>query len=297
MRSSNDKKTTTIVSAQAPVFTLIHTFTAATDGANPESSLILSGAKLYGATSQAGPNGGGTAFQFDTTTSQFTTLHSFPASSTDGLLPAGSLVRGPGGILYGATELGGTDGNGTVYQIDTTNTETVLHNFTGVTDGIGPEGALLLSGGGLEGVTYFAPSSPFQGTAYKLSMGIHTFHTFGSGNDGKFPMAGMTAAGSFVYGATQTGGTGHNGVVYQFDSTGAETILYNFTGAADGGEPTILSSDGLGNLYGATVLGGASTSCPVFATAIGCGVVFMDASGNLYGTTIYGGSAMERSSK
>jgi len=86
----------------------------------------------------------------------------------------------------------------------------------------------------------------------------------------------MTAAGSFVYGTTQTGGTGHNGVVYQFDSTGAETILYNLTGGADGGEPTILSSDGVGNLYGTTVLGGTSTSCPVFTTAIGCGVVFSE---------------------
>ncbi|HXM39623.1 MAG TPA: hypothetical protein VN924_00130 [Bryobacteraceae bacterium] len=39
-----------IVSAQAPVFTSIYTFIAATDGANPESSLILSGANLFGAT-------------------------------------------------------------------------------------------------------------------------------------------------------------------------------------------------------------------------------------------------------
>jgi uncharacterized repeat protein (TIGR03803 family) len=92
------------------------------------------------------------------------------------------------------------------------------------------------------------------------------------------------------------------------------TVLYNFTGGADGGgSDSGLVRDAQGNLYGSTVHGGNLTACND-----GCGVIFkvnskqetvlypftggsdgaypgstpvLAASGNLYGTTNQGGSA------
>jgi uncharacterized repeat protein (TIGR03803 family) len=59
-------------------------------------------------------------------------------------------------------------------------------------------------------------------------------------------------AGS-LYGTTRTGGATGFGVVYQLDAAGRETVLYNFTGGADGGEPTTgVIRDSAGNLYGTT---------------------------------------------
>jgi hypothetical protein len=56
-----------------------------------------------------------------------------------------------------------------------------------------------------------------------------------------------------------------------------ETVLYNFTGGSDGGNPYArLTSDGKGNVYGTTVSGGAGGgkfgNCNVDND--GCGTVF-----------------------
>jgi uncharacterized repeat protein (TIGR03803 family) len=57
--------------------------------------------------------------------------------------------------------------------------------------------------------------------------------------------------------------------VYKLDKAGKETVLYNFSGGADGAFPYGgLIRDSAGNLYGTTTSGG---SAPSFN---GCGVVF-----------------------
>ena len=87
-----------------------------------------------------------------------------------------------------------------------------------------------------------------------------------------------------------------------------ETVLYSFTGGADGGNPFAgLIKDASGNFYGTTVEGGAhglgtvfklapdgtETALWSFTGADGSypeGGLIMDASGNLYGTTSSGGA-------
>jgi hypothetical protein len=54
-------------------------------------------------------------------------------------------------------------------------------------------------------------------------------------------------------------------VVYKLDTSGNETILYNFTGSADGGEPVAgVILDPAGRLYGTTPYWGADLGGVVF---------------------------------
>jgi len=143
-------------------------------------------------------------------------------------------------------------------------------------------------------------------------------HNFTDGSDGAAPSSPLIRdnAGNF-YGTVQQGGGSSNcggvgcGTVFKIDTHGKETVLYGFSGGADGGNPAgglIVSGN---TLYGTTVLGGSS------ACYEGCGVVFAlniktgaetvlyrfkgnkdgaapsgmvrDVAGNLYGTTAVGG--------
>jgi len=66
-----------------------------------------------------------------------------------------------------------------------------------------------------------------------------------------------------LYGTTPGGGTYNSGVIFELSPTASgweETILYNFTGGADGSDPQgTLLRDSKGNLYGTTYLGGISS--------------------------------------
>jgi uncharacterized repeat protein (TIGR03803 family) len=146
-------------------------------------------------------------------------------------------------------------------------------------------------------------------------------YNFAAGSDPKLPYAGLIfdKAGN-LYGTTEFGGAYNQGTVFEVtpnsDGAWTETVLYNFTGNADGGQPYAgLVLDAAGNLYGTTNFGG-SGNC-----SLGCGTVFklapasggwaetvlytftgnsdgrepyarlaFDAAGNLYGPTLLGGN-------
>ena len=99
-------------------------------------------------------------------------------------------------------------------------------------------------------------------------------YNFAGGSDPKTPYAGLIfdKAGN-LYGTSELGGTNNQGTVFEVtpNSNGSwsETILYNFTGSTDGGQPYgSLVFDTAGNLYGTTNFGG-SANCTQ-----GCGTVF-----------------------
>jgi uncharacterized repeat protein (TIGR03803 family) len=132
--------------------TLLHSFWG--DGAYPYGNLILSGTNLFGMTYRGGVNDEGLIFMINTQNLELTQLHSFEGGTTDGAHPSGSLILS-GANLYGMTELGGADSQGTIFEFNTkTGQLTLLHSFEGgTTDGANPLGNLILSGTTLYGMT------------------------------------------------------------------------------------------------------------------------------------------------
>ncbi|MGC2304019.1 choice-of-anchor tandem repeat GloVer-containing protein [Candidatus Binatus sp.] len=93
------------------------------NGATPDhGTLVQSNSSLFGLTTFGGKYGAGTLFTMHTDGSHFKILQSFGnPGSNDGINPYGSLLLN-GTTLYGTTRLGGSKGNGSVFQINTDGT-------------------------------------------------------------------------------------------------------------------------------------------------------------------------------
>src|SRR6476646_5379976 len=92
--------------------------------------------------------------------------------------------------------------------------------------------------------------------------------------DGEYPDTDLIidSAGN-IYGTSVLGGDFGTGTVFQLTPSGSSyvhTVLYSFTGGADGGQPYKgVTLDAQGNLYGTAVVGGTGQGCEG-----GCGVLY-----------------------
>lgn len=275
--------------SQAQTFTVLHTFTGAGDGSEPNAGLTIDrGGNFYG-TTYDGAAGYGTVFKLSRAGSGWllTTLYEFQGGD-DGAMPETRVVFGLDGSLYGTTSSGG-GGNGTVFNLrpPASNcrssycpwTETVLYRFLGGSDGANPQygdltfdaagniyGTTSSGGGGCTayagcGVVFKLTSSGGQWTESVL-------YAFENGN-GQTPFSGVIfdSAGN-LYGTALYGGTQDQGTVYELTQSGSgwtETTLHNFGPAPDGANPFGgLAIDQHGNLYGTTSDGGTGSSGTVY---------------------------------
>jgi Putative Ig domain len=124
-----------------------------------------------------------------------------------------------------------------------------------------------------------------------VSSGAQTttlLHSFtGAVTDGDAPNSLIEAQDGNYYGTTAFGGSEGSctdndgntvgcGTVFKL-SNGTVTVLYSFSGGADGGNPTGLIQGPDGNLYGTTAFGGlvsSSTTTNPNCGTVGCGVIF-----------------------
>jgi len=247
--------------------TVLHNFTNGADGGYPNNVIRDSIGNLYGTAGGGGTSGNGVVFEINPLGNE-TVLYNF-AGGADGASPNGPLIRDSAGNLYGTTGAGGASNAGVVFKVDTSGHETVLYSFTGASDGGYPLAGLIRdSAGNLYGTTNGGGASA-AGVVFKVDTSGHetVLYSFTGGTDGGYPLWVVLARDSAgnLYGTTAGGGASGYGVVFKLDTSGNETVLYSFTGGADGSTPyagVVLGADG--NLYGTTPFGGQTNGGVVF---------------------------------
>jgi len=338
--------------ARAQTETVLYNFCSqpnCTDGLQPSGNLIFDAAgNLYGTTVLGGPgcpgNGSGCGVVFELSPNgggglwTETVLKGFPGPR-DGANPIlAPLIFDSAGNLYGTTDYGGFRNAGMVFELSPAGgswTETMLKTFVRGGDGDQPQAGLVLdahgnlfgttTSGGFKNPSYCHTYFGGCGVVFELTRTkrgwwrYSLLHTFLGGNnyDGAVPQGGlvMDARGN-LYGSTQQGGAPGYGTVFEMTPAKKgkwnETVLYAFTGGADGAVPYgPLILDSKGNLYGTTQQGGAYGNGTVFELTpkngawtetilytftggadggLSISPLVFDNAGNLYGTTVAGGS-------
>jgi uncharacterized repeat protein (TIGR03803 family) len=292
--------------------TTLYQFPGGGDGLWPWSGLVDDGGTLYGTTYLGGAYGRGSVFKIDPTSGAESLIYSF-TGGTDATDPqAGPLLSG--GKLYGVSNSGAAYGYGGVYSVDpATGVETVVASFTPAMGG-GSGSSLVAAGGYLYGTTFGGGTGLGYGTVFRVKIttgAISTLYSFTGGADGASPQYGVTYVGGMLYGTTTGGGGSANaGTLFAVSaSTGSETTLFTFDGAAHGGNSDSGVLDVGGVLYGTTSSGGSKGSGVVFAYALSSGSestvytfsggadgasptgALISAGGVLYGTTFSGGAS------
>jgi uncharacterized repeat protein (TIGR03803 family) len=257
----------------------LYNFQGGTDGYSPSFGLVLSGGVLYGTTTLGGTTDiSGTIFSLAQPHGKWrlSTLYSFPF--TDGDAPYAGLIADSSGNLYGTSDYGGTYDEGSIFEMS-------------------PQAG----GGWSEQVIY----SFDVGTANGTSVGPSALIVDSSGN---------------LYGTTCCGGTNHAGTIFALSPSPSggwvASTLYTFTAGSDGRNPSALTLDQLGNLYGTTYIGGTNNKGSIFELSPGssgqwkktvlysfagplsdgehpAGSLIFDTAGNLYGTSASGGSSAD----
>jgi len=231
---------------------VLHNFsTSTTDGRTPYyNNILIDSGKLYGMTYMGGssPSSYGTIFSMDTDGTDFTLLHSFTGTTSDGRNPFGSLTL-DSGKLYGMTYQGGASNYGTIFSIDPDGTDfSLLHSFSSLTtNGRYPYGGLTSVSGKLYGMTSQGGATN-QGTIFSIDPDGTDFTILKSTTSGSH--GSLIENSGKLYGMTCVG---TDGTIFSMDLDGTDyTTLHMFGGSGDGRNPNgslILES---GKLYGMT---------------------------------------------
>ena len=195
----------------------------------------------------------------------YTSLYKFKAGN-DGGYPYGELVA-VNGKLYGTTDVGGTHGYGTIYQLTTSGQERVVYSFKGGNDGAYPCGGVVALNGKLYGATQAGGSTGWGTLFWASTTGQeHVIYTFKAGGDGAAPYGRLLLLGGKLYGTTVEGGVnGGWGTVFVSSPNGPARVIYRFKAGSDGGYPygkLIALND---TLYGTTMQGGTAGWGTVFS--------------------------------
>ena len=225
-------------------------------------------------------------------------LHRFTndlSGNADGAFPKAGLIIDAKGALYGTTNVGGSNGYGTVFKLAPTPNGptawkyTTLHSFCDdpdCLDGSYPEGGVTADAqGNLYGTTSEGGGTVLAGplnfgTVFKLTPSASgsgyvesVLYSFSGLSDGAYPKAGLLWFNGELYGTTEEGGnSGFNGcldvgcgVVFKLTPTANPpwklTVLYSFSNSPgiDGAYPLAgLIADPTGNLYGTTSWSGGT---------------------------------------
>ncbi|HEY1662563.1 MAG TPA: choice-of-anchor tandem repeat GloVer-containing protein [Verrucomicrobiae bacterium] len=280
------------INTDGSAFSVLHQFS---DGGTPAASLVLSGNMLYGTAEYGGSNDAGSVFAIGVNGAGFTNLYNFTpllnTTNSDGANPTAGFALA-GSALYGTAYNGGTNGNGTIFRINTDGTGfTNLYNFSAFvnsnslddgtnSDGANPSAGLAFYAGTLYGTTEFGGSGGSgtvfaintNGAAFTNLYGFSTIMNF-TNSDGAYAVGGVTYLGGKLFGTTLAGGTNNSGTLFALNANGGSYTNLHVFG------PTVSSTnmDGAGSatvlavfnntLYGTTQLGGSGGSGTLFSVS------------------------------
>jgi uncharacterized repeat protein (TIGR03803 family) len=262
----------------------IYNFKGTPDGAQPNGGLIAVNDTLYGVTLIGSKNycsqscfgnandcwlGCGTVFSLDASGNE-KIVYNFQGDlngETDGSWPQAGLTL-LNGRLLGTTSSAGGFGHGTVFTVDPSGNERVLHSFMGNKDGnkdgAYPVAPVIARKDRLYGTTAKGGRVGCGGgcgTVYSLTTTGKeiVLYRFKGGNDGGRSYPGLIALDDKLYGATLIGGysggggcgTSGCGTIYELSLNGKERVLHRFLGGSDGANPNALVAVN-GVLYGTT---------------------------------------------
>jgi uncharacterized repeat protein (TIGR03803 family) len=287
----------------------------ATSGLYPSAGLVQgTDGNFYGTTSAGGTNNEGTVFNI-TSQGTLTTLHQFGSSPNDGSSPYAGLVQSTDGNFYGTTVNGGTNNEGTVFNITPQGTLTTLYQFgSSPNDGTQPTSSLMQStDGNFYGTTRWGGACATCGTVFKITP-QGTLTTLWQFNIlDQQPYAGLVqGSDSNFYGSTEADVDNIFGTVFKITPQGTLTTLWQFSGGNGEGPFASMVQGGDGSFYGTDMGGGKHEEGTVFKiTPQGtltnlwqfggnptngiypkAGLV-QGSDGNFYGTTVYGGTNNE----
>lgn len=272
------------LNSQAQTFATLRSFSKNDDGASPNAGFILNGQTLYGAT-QYGTNGSGTLFAIQTDGSGFELLHTFAPHTgfinnfynADGVFPNGNMILASN-VLYGMTQSGGTNGNGTIFSVKIDGNDfTNLFVFSGGVDGGTPFEGLAISGNSLYGATVDGGTNGY-GTVFSINTdgsnfrNLHSFppyhyngSNFFTNSEGSNPAGGLVLVDGTLYGTTTGAGTNGCGVIFSMNTNGTQfTVLHHFA-FNEGFNPRAVLLHLNDTLYGTTSGGGVNSNGAVFS--------------------------------
>src|SRR6266496_1395521 len=295
--------------APAQSVSTVYSFTGQNSSGFPNYVTPIQGrdGRLYGTT--LGPKGTcGTAFKM-AVSGYATTIYTFGA---DGCNPLGGLTLATDGNLYGTTFFGGASNVGVLFKLSPTGVYTVLHEFSGGSDGAGPVAPPIeASDGNLYGAT---TGTNYLSTIYKYTLkgaAYTTIYNFTSSYGEAVQGPLIQGSNGNLYGAAELGGSStFCGTLFELTRTGSQVWSYNFPCQPGGISPYSLTQVKDGNFYGATIDGGpvnspncgtvfqvgatgnVSTLYSIPSFADGCGLqtaLTFGTDGNLYGVALYNG--------
>lgn len=253
-------------------YSVLHVFSAFSNGAYPNNLLQGTNGILYGPLGQGGTNGFGAIFELNTNGTGYAQVHAMAQS--EGIYP-GSLFLASNSVFYGCASEGGISNAGTVFRMNLDGSGfQVLHQFTKSPDGAGPVGVILANDGALYGMTSSGGAPTNAGIVFKMNTNGNNYtilHSFTNSPDGAQPAASLIQGkDGMLYGTTSFGGSVYiyGGVLFKIATNGGGyTVLHSFPSIADDGDnPAALIQDPDGFIYGNGFNGGHSGIGAIFKT-------------------------------
>jgi uncharacterized repeat protein (TIGR03803 family) len=280
--------------------TVLYTFQGSFDGQSPGEVVFGLDGSLYGTTASGGTPGVlchsnsrikygcGTVFRLTPPSGGSgawtkTIIHTFPASSADGTTPSSEITFDNSGNIYGVTGYGGASHFGTAWLLTpngSTWSETLLHTFSGGSDGGYPGGTLVAGTNGVfYGTASYSGVANASGVVFQLTQSggvwsekvLHTFPAFNG--DGTTPASTMAIdASGNLYGTTDFGGsTACNlgcGTVFKLappsgSGSWTESVLHDWANSGQNPNATFVTLHN-GLLFGVTTYLGSADLGSVF---------------------------------